>query len=166
MKKISLLLLSGIVMIACGKKGVTDEVLKSELSKLVGEKGWKAAVFDNLSKDMSCEDVAKSHSGLKCESGKDYSFPEVKVSGNPIVSGYKFTFKDNKLSSATIEFNKAISRAQFQKVTLPVLEAKWGKSKDGWGDKGIITWIADDFSSTQVAPMGENYQLENAMPKK
>lgn len=160
-KLITVSALAAVALLACGG-GLTPDKIKSELNTIVGSSdNWEPAYLSDLSKGMSCEEVKKQYSDIKCEPDEEYSFPEADVSGHKLIDSIKFTFNNNKLDSATLQFKKSLNRETFKKVSSGVFQNKWGELKPEKAGKKILTWVRPgDYAKAQRNYMVDHWELE------
>lgn len=143
---------------------LSEKEINEALAEVIGESDeWQAEIFSNLKKDMSSAEVKKIYPSLESNPEKDYDFPEVKIKGNKIVSGIKFTFRNDKLSSATMLFKSKLDKDLFKKASLAAFETKWGKLDDDKREKDILTKVNSNYKSVQRMYMVDHWEISNAI---
>lgn len=107
--------------------------LKTKLTEIFGTKETiLPAYLSKIQPGMTCEDLQKSYTTLKCDRSKEGTtkfYPkaeEVTVSDNPMIEKLRFTFINGKIDVVTIKFKKGLSPF-FKDISTEVVEDKWAK---------------------------------------
>lgn len=143
-------------------KGLTDEQLYVALKEIVGSSdSWQMTYFSNLKKDMEWEKVKAIYPDLVCDADKSHDYPKVQIKNNLLIDKVKFTFKKGKLSSATLLFKRQIDRASFKRLSLSVLEEKWGALDVKKRDDDCFVIINSRYNKVLRNYMVDHWEISN-----
>lgn len=136
--------------------------LKAELAKVTGtnKDDWRPAAFAKLQKGMTCAQVKAQIPSI----GACGATVEAKAEGSPVLDGYEFRFRDDKLYSATLLFKRSLDKAAFKQASIEVFEAKWGKQKADKRDADLLTWVGPGSGMTQRMFLVDQWQVAVDLP--
>jgi hypothetical protein len=151
------------------KAGDATARLRQQLEELVGPSHyWNLAVFLNLRRGMTCDEVREVYPALKAGAclAEDYSWPEVPAAKLPLVAKYKFTFKDGRLREAELIFKPMRNKALFKRVSAEVLQAKWGARPPADLESDVLTWTTLDGGLGQRSYSSKRWEIKNGLPRR
>lgn len=167
-KKLSLFLtILTLFFISQNLYAIDKGVLKTDLQTLIGDNSsWKLAAFKNLKRDMPCQEVKTLYPQLEaCQDTKEYDFPKAQEANHTLISSYKFTFKQGKLTDVSIIFKGDLDKEAFKEISLDLLQKKWGALNVEDQKEDILTWVNDQFDISQRIYMVDHWEVKNGMPK-
>lgn len=156
-----------LFFISQNSHAIDKEVLKTNLQTVIGNNtSWQLTTFKNLKKDMPCQEVKTLYPQLEaCQDTKDYDFPKAEEKNHPLITAYEFTFKEGKLTDATLIFKGDLDKEAFKEISLDLLQKKWGALSTEDQKEDILTWVNDQFDISQRIFMVDHWEIRNGMPK-
>ncbi len=141
--------------------------LRGQLKEVLGDdSSWKATVFSSLRLGMTCDETRKLFPELGvCDSTKSFDFLEVSVKNHPVVSRYKFSFKEGTLYDATLIFRRSLNYEEFKSASLDLFEKKWGAIPPEKRDQEILTAVGPGFVLAQRSEMMNEWHIKHGFPK-
>jgi hypothetical protein len=156
----------GTDAIAKKKKMTKEEKQAAKLAKkekkiesfLGTNSNWKPAVFANIRKGMTCDQVNQFFNSLNCAD----SSPFKNVSkGLGTISGYTFYFQNRRLYSVTIIFGtRLLDEKSFTQALMNVIQRKWGPIQDPQN----ISWKNHEYEKISMKYNKTHWELEFQMP--
>lgn len=151
------------VFLIAGQLAAQDAAaLKAEIAKVAGtnQDDWRPAVFAKLQKGMTCAQVKAQVPSI----GACGATVQAKVEGSPVLEGYEFRFREDKLYSATLLFKRSLDKAAFKKASIEAFEAKWGKQRPEKRDADLLTWVGPGSGMTQRMFLVDQWQVTVDLP--
>jgi hypothetical protein len=141
--------------------------IEAELAKLLGSaERWEVPAMTKFKSGMTCDQVRKVYRTMKgCDPLKNYSRGSVTIKNHPLIHALNFTFNKGQLKNATLVFHRQLDKELFKRISLPLIEKKWGKVKPEKRNEDLIYIYKYKVGYARRSYMRDHWEISHDFPK-